>query len=127
MERLPGFRDFYPEPLPHQDEWSAAMVYKELSLCADWEFGAVQIRSCREPNTEYVLRSFLQSYRVGKECEEIVNNLLTNGLDGCELRRKLMAYLPQASSNSVRHVANRGTVNIKSKHDCQIGRRILWN
>jgi histidyl-tRNA synthetase len=23
MERLPGFRDFYPEPLPHQDEWSA--------------------------------------------------------------------------------------------------------
>ena len=23
MERLPGFRDFYPEPLPHQDVWSA--------------------------------------------------------------------------------------------------------
>src|SRR5437588_2950137 len=23
MERLPGFRDFYPEPLPHQDAWSA--------------------------------------------------------------------------------------------------------
>src|SRR2546423_10986972 len=23
MERLPGFRVFYPEPLPHQDEWSA--------------------------------------------------------------------------------------------------------
>ena len=23
MERLPGFRDFYPEPLPRQDEWSA--------------------------------------------------------------------------------------------------------
>ncbi len=23
MERLPGFRDFYPEPLPHTDEWSA--------------------------------------------------------------------------------------------------------
>lgn len=23
MERLPGFRDFYPEPLPHKDEWSA--------------------------------------------------------------------------------------------------------
>ena len=23
MERLPGFRDFYPEPLPHQDLWSA--------------------------------------------------------------------------------------------------------
>src|SRR5687768_190782 len=23
MERLPGFRDFYPEPLPQQDEWSA--------------------------------------------------------------------------------------------------------
>jgi histidyl-tRNA synthetase len=23
MERLPGFRDFYPEPLPHPDEWSA--------------------------------------------------------------------------------------------------------
>jgi histidyl-tRNA synthetase len=23
MERLPGFRDFYPEPLPHADEWSA--------------------------------------------------------------------------------------------------------
>lgn len=23
MERLPGFRDFYPEPLPHQDQWSA--------------------------------------------------------------------------------------------------------
>ena len=22
MERLPGFRDFYPEPLPHQDVWS---------------------------------------------------------------------------------------------------------
>ena len=23
MERLPGFRDFYPEPLPHLDLWSA--------------------------------------------------------------------------------------------------------
>jgi len=23
MERLPGFRDFYPEPIPHQDAWSA--------------------------------------------------------------------------------------------------------
>jgi len=23
MERLPGFRDFYPEPLPHSDIWSA--------------------------------------------------------------------------------------------------------
>jgi histidyl-tRNA synthetase len=23
MERLPGFRDFYPEPLPHKDIWSA--------------------------------------------------------------------------------------------------------
>jgi histidyl-tRNA synthetase len=23
MERLPGFRDFYPEPIPHQDVWSA--------------------------------------------------------------------------------------------------------
>jgi histidyl-tRNA synthetase len=23
MERLPGFRDFYPEPLPHSDSWSA--------------------------------------------------------------------------------------------------------
>lgn len=23
MERLPGFRDFYPEPLPHADAWSA--------------------------------------------------------------------------------------------------------
>jgi histidyl-tRNA synthetase len=23
MERLPGFRDFYPEPLPHPDLWSA--------------------------------------------------------------------------------------------------------
>ncbi|MBI3191118.1 MAG: ATP phosphoribosyltransferase regulatory subunit, partial [Pedosphaera parvula] len=22
MERLPGFRDFYPEPLPHKDVWS---------------------------------------------------------------------------------------------------------
>ena len=24
MERLPGFRDFYPHPLPHHDVWSAA-------------------------------------------------------------------------------------------------------
>jgi histidyl-tRNA synthetase len=24
MERLPGFRDFYPEPIPHHDVWSAA-------------------------------------------------------------------------------------------------------
>lgn len=23
MERLPGFRDFYPDPIPHQDVWSA--------------------------------------------------------------------------------------------------------
>src|SRR4029078_523718 len=23
MERLPGFRDFYTEPLPHPDVWSA--------------------------------------------------------------------------------------------------------
>ena len=23
MERLPGFRDFYPEPIPHRDAWSA--------------------------------------------------------------------------------------------------------
>ncbi len=23
MERLPGFRDFYPEPIPHTDVWSA--------------------------------------------------------------------------------------------------------
>jgi histidyl-tRNA synthetase len=23
MDRLPGFRDFYPEPMPHQDVWSA--------------------------------------------------------------------------------------------------------
>ena len=23
MERLPGFRDFYPEPVPHPDLWSA--------------------------------------------------------------------------------------------------------
>jgi len=23
MERLPGFRDFYPEPLPHAAVWSA--------------------------------------------------------------------------------------------------------
>ena len=23
MDRLPGFRDFYPEPLPHSDVWSA--------------------------------------------------------------------------------------------------------
>src|SRR5258706_1036174 len=23
MDRLPGFRDFYPEPVPHADHWSA--------------------------------------------------------------------------------------------------------
>src|SRR5437667_11544483 len=23
LERLPGFRDFYPDPLPHEDVWSA--------------------------------------------------------------------------------------------------------
>jgi histidyl-tRNA synthetase len=23
MERLPGFRDFYPAPVPHPDVWSA--------------------------------------------------------------------------------------------------------
>ena len=23
MERLPGFRDFYPEPLPNSEAWSA--------------------------------------------------------------------------------------------------------
>src|SRR6266487_5523629 len=23
MDRLPGFRDFYPEPVPHADLWSA--------------------------------------------------------------------------------------------------------
>ena len=23
MERLPAFRDFYPEPVPHPDVWSA--------------------------------------------------------------------------------------------------------
>jgi histidyl-tRNA synthetase len=25
MDRLPGFRDFYPEPLPNADQWSAAV------------------------------------------------------------------------------------------------------
>ena len=25
MDRLPGFRDFYPEPLPHPDVWSAEL------------------------------------------------------------------------------------------------------
>ena len=25
MDRLPGFRDFYPEPLPHSDVWSAEL------------------------------------------------------------------------------------------------------
>lgn len=33
MERLPGFRDFYPEPLPFRDAWSAA---RRSELFASW-------------------------------------------------------------------------------------------
>lgn len=37
MERLPGFRDFYPEPLPHKDVWSAdARQY----IFSKWREGA---------------------------------------------------------------------------------------
>ena len=37
MERLPGFRDFYPEPLPHADTWSAdarQYIFGKMRLCA---------------------------------------------------------------------------------------------
>src|SRR6478672_3357618 len=37
MERLPGFRDFYPEPLPHADTWSAdarQFIFGKMRLCA---------------------------------------------------------------------------------------------
>jgi histidyl-tRNA synthetase len=39
MERLPGFRDFYPEPLPHTDVWSAGArqyifdKWREMARC----------------------------------------------------------------------------------------------
>ena len=31
MDRLPGFRDFYPEPLPHKDLWSADLRHHIFS------------------------------------------------------------------------------------------------
>ena len=38
MDRLPGFRDFYPEPLPHKDVWSSEVrsyifnTWRKISL-----------------------------------------------------------------------------------------------
>ncbi|HTI98150.1 MAG TPA: histidine--tRNA ligase [Dongiaceae bacterium] len=37
LERLPGFRDFYPEPLPHPDVWSAdarQYIFNQWRTCA---------------------------------------------------------------------------------------------
>ena len=68
MERLPGFRDFYPEPLPHQDLWSAGL--------RNYIFG-----SWRETARRYGFREYdgpplepLELYTL-KSGEEIVGQL----------------------------------------------------
>ena len=94
MERLPGFRDFYPEPLPHTDVWSAdARQY----IFATW----------RETARRYGFREYdgpplepLELYTT-KSGEEIVGQLY-NFVDKGE---RAVALRPEMTPTLARMVA----------------------
>ena len=94
MERLPGFRDFYPEPIPHQDVWSAdARQY----VFAQWRATARRygFREYDGPPLEA-----LELY-TAKSGDEIVNQLY-NFLDKGE---RAVALRPEMTPTLARMVA----------------------
>ncbi|MGV3771803.1 MAG: histidine--tRNA ligase [Verrucomicrobiales bacterium] len=94
MERLPGFRDFYPEPLPHTDVWSADL---RNYIFANW----------REVARRYGFREYdgpplesLELFTV-KSGEEIVGQLY-NFIDKGE---RAVALRPEMTPTLARMVA----------------------
>jgi histidyl-tRNA synthetase len=99
MERLPGFRDFYPEPLPNSDAWSAdARQY----IFSKW----------RETARRYAFREYdgpplepLELFTV-KSGEEIVGqlyNFVDKGERAIALRPEMTPTLARMISSSERN------------------------
>ncbi|MGC8744940.1 MAG: histidine--tRNA ligase [Verrucomicrobiia bacterium] len=89
MERLPGFRDFYPEPLPDSDSWSAAArryIFEKWRLTAI-RYGFVEYDGPPiEPLELYTLKS-------GDEIVAQLYNFVDKGNRAVALRPELTPTL----------------------------------
>jgi histidyl-tRNA synthetase len=99
MERLPGFRDFYPEPLPNSDAWSAdARQY----VFSKW----------RETARRYAFREYdgppleplvLFTLKSGEEIVEQLFNFVDKGERAVALRPEMTPTLARMISSSERN------------------------
>src|ERR1044071_153601 len=99
MERLPGFRDFFPEPLPHKDVWSAdARQY----IFAKW----------RETARRYGFREYdgpplepleLFTLKSGEEIVGQLYNFVDKGERAVALRPEMTPTLARMAAAAERH------------------------
>src|SRR5204863_7037019 len=99
MDRLPGFRDFYPEPLPNSDAWSAdARQY----IFDKWRTAARRygFREYDGPPLEPLELFTLKS---GDEIVGQLYNLIRNGERAVALRPEMTPTLARMASTAERN------------------------
>src|ERR1700750_661475 len=89
MERLPGFRDFYPELLPHPDVWSADA---RQHLFHAWRLVALRY-GCREYDGPPVESLELYTAKSGAEIVGQLYNFVDKGERAVSLRPEMTPTL----------------------------------
>jgi histidyl-tRNA synthetase len=99
MDRLPGFRDFYPEPLPHTDVWSAdARRY----IFDGWRAVARRY-AFREYDGPPLEPLELYTLKSGQEIVGQLYNFVDNGERAVALRPEMTPTLARMVSAHERH------------------------
>jgi histidyl-tRNA synthetase len=99
MERLPGFRDFYPEPLPHPDVWSAdARRY----IFDGWRWAARRY-AFREYDGPPVEPLELYTLKSGQEIVGQLYNFTDKGDREVSLRPEMTPTLARMAAAHERH------------------------
>jgi histidyl-tRNA synthetase len=99
MERLPGFRDFYPEPLPNPDQWSADI---RNHLFENWRSMALRygFREYDGPPLEPVELYTLKS---GEEIISQLYNFIDKGKRSISLRPEMTPTLARMIASHERN------------------------
>lgn len=99
MERLPGFRDFYPEPLPHTDVWSAdARRY----IFDGWR-RAARTYAFREYDGPPIESLELYTLKSGQEIVGQLYNFSDKGERAVSLRPEMTPTLARMAAAHERH------------------------
>ncbi len=99
MERLPGFRDFYPEPIPHPDVWSADA---RQFLFTEWRVVARRY-GFREYDGPPVEPLELFTAKSGEEIVSQLYNFTDKGNRSIALRPEMTPTLARMVAAHLRH------------------------